>query len=155
MVVLNPAPFCDLPADLLKRIDCLIPNDVEAGHLSGIEVTDLATTKLAASLLLDCGVPKMIITLGQNCALLADGRSMKHVPAYPVEAIDATAAGDAFIGFLAVGLARSETLLQATELASACGALTTTKLGAQASLPNLEELNRFLKAQGKSADLSL
>ena len=50
---------------------------------------------------------------------------------------------------------QKEIFLQATELASACGALTTTKLGAQASLPNLEELNRFLKAHGKSADLSL
>ena len=144
-VILNPAPPRDLPDELLRKLYCLIPNEVEAGHLTGIPVNDVPSARLAAQKLLQRGTPRVIITLGSQGAFLADSETMVHIPAYQVDAVDATAAGDAFIGCLAAELTRSQPLKRAAETASACGALTVTRHGAQASLPSRSELERFLE----------
>ncbi len=154
-VILNPAPYHDLPPSLLQKLDCLIPNDVEAGYLSGIRVDGLESAKRAAKRIMELGVRSVVVTLGRNGALWADGESLVHVPAYKVEALDETAAGDAFIGCLAAGLVGLKAFPQALKTAAACGALTATKLGAQSSLPSREELNRFLKSRGEPGDLFL
>jgi ribokinase len=144
--VLNPAPAQPLGNDMLALVDYLTPNEVEAAMLSGIEVRDLASARGAGERLVARGVRRVVITLGENGALACDGAEALHFPAFPVRAIDTTAAGDAFNGALAVGLAAEGTIEQAIPLAAAAAALTCTKRGAQSSLPGRADVERFLQS---------
>ncbi len=144
--ILNPAPIQPLGDDLLALADVLTPNELEAGTLSGIEASDLDSAREAAGRLLGCGARRVVITLGGQGALACDGQSALHFPAFQVTAVDTTAAGDAFNGALAVGLAAGGSLEQAIPLAGAAAALTCTKRGAQDSLPDRAEVERFLES---------
>jgi ribokinase len=90
----------------------------------------------------------VLVTLGDRGVLACEGESMVHFPAFPVEAVDTTAAGDAFNGALAVGLAAGGSLEQAIPLANAAAALACTKRGAQDSLPQRAEVEAFLRSLG-------
>lgn len=147
-VVLNPAPAQKLPPKLLGEVDILTPNRLELAQLMALSDDavrqmsddDLARTALAV------GPQSAVITLGAEGALAADPGGWTRVPAFRVNAIDTTAAGDAFNGGLAVALARGDaTLAEAVRYASAAGALAATRLGAQPSLPTAAELDRFLR----------
>jgi ribokinase len=144
--VLNPAPAQPLGDDVLVLVHYLTPNEVEAAMLSGLEARDLASAREAAERLVSRGVRRVIVTLGQEGALVCDGGPALHFPAFPVQAIDTTAAGDAFNGALAVGLAADGTIEQAIPLAAAAAALTCTKHGAQSSLPGGADVERFLRS---------
>ena len=141
-VILNPAPAPagPLPAGLLGCVGILTPNESEAGALLGVRVADLPSAKDAALSLVSQGVGKVIITLGARGALVVSAEVQQLVPGYPVEVIDTTAAGDAFNGGLAVALAAGKGLVEAVRFANGCGALATTKLGAQPSLPSLADV---------------
>ena len=145
-VILNPAPAQALTDDLLTKVYLLTPNETEAEALSGIPIRDRRTAKQAAERLLDRGVGNVVLTLGREGALLATRHTTLHVPGVPVNAIDTTGAGDAFCGALTVALAAGNDLPAAVTYANYAGALTTTKLGAQAALPTREELARFMQA---------
>lgn len=94
-VILNPAPASGaLPADWYACIDYLIPNESEAAALSGLPVDSLQTAKAAASQLIAMGAGKVIITLGAQGSLFANGEGFQHFPAPRVKAVDTTAAGD-------------------------------------------------------------
>ncbi|HEX9897997.1 MAG TPA: ribokinase, partial [Candidatus Methylomirabilis sp.] len=103
--ILNPAPAQPLPDTLLSLVDCLTPNSNEAEILTGIAVKGPDSASQAAQHLLARGVRRVIVTLGAQGALCCDGKSAIHFPAFPVDAVDTTGAGDAFNGALAVGLA--------------------------------------------------
>jgi len=90
------------------------------------------------------GVQTLVVTMGARGAYIIHHGKRIDVPPHPVHAIDTTAAGDAFNGALAVALARGETLADAVRFANAAGALTTTKRGAQPSLPVLAEVEAFM-----------
>jgi ribokinase len=142
-VVLNPAPAYPIAPELLAGADFLVPNESEASLLTGMEVQDLPSAEAAARKLRALGVPVVIITLGEKGALLVeDGRSV-HVPARAVQAVDTTAAGDAFIGGLAVALVRGLPLAEAVRYAGCAGTLAVTRFGAQTSLPSAEEVQAF------------
>jgi len=143
--ILNPAPYRPLPEDVWRYISYLTPNASELGALTGIEVRDLESAREAAGRMTARGSAAVIVTLGQEGALVCDGDTISHFPAFPVTAVDTTAAGDAFSGALAVGLAAGGSLEQAIPLASAAGALTCTRRGAQDSLPDRADVERFLK----------
>jgi ribokinase len=146
-VVLDPAPAAPLDAELLSKVDYLTPNESEAARLTGVEVRDEATARLAADKLLakddQPGARHVIVTLGAKGALAAGPQEAVFVPGRPVEARDSTAAGDAFNGGLALGLASGLPLVDAVRQACLVGALSVTRLGAQPSLPTTEELQRF------------
>jgi ribokinase len=144
--ILNPAPVQALTDDVLALADYLTPNEIEARMLSGIEVGDLESARHAAERLLARGAGHVIITLGAQGALACDSTSTLHFPAFPVTVVDTTAAGDAFNGALAVGLAAGGSLDQAVPLAAAAAALTCTKRGAQDSLPDRAHVERFLQS---------
>ena len=114
--------------------------------LGGVEVSDLASARHAAEGLLARGARHVVVTLGAQGALACDGAEVGHFPAFPVTAVDTTAAGDAFNGALAVGLAAGGRLDQAIPLASATAALTCTRRGAQDSLPERAAVERFLRS---------
>ena len=143
-VILNPAPARPLDTALLHLVDYLIPNESETTLLTGIQVTDLSSAEKAAANLRERGVSTVILTLGEQGALLANARGMIHVPGYSVEVVDTTAAGDAFVGGFAVALAEGQPLQEAVRFANAAGALAVTRLGAQPSLPTRRAVEQFL-----------
>jgi ribokinase len=145
-VILNPAPAADLPDGLWPHVSCLTPNESEAERLTGLPVGDEAGARRAAEKLLAMGVGAVVVTLGARGALLVDGRGVSLVPSRAVEAVDATAAGDAFNGGLAWALASGMDLPAAVRQACLVGALSATRLGAQPSLPTYEEFVRFASA---------
>jgi len=143
-VVLNPAPFAQIPVSTLRKVSYLIPNEVEAAQLTGIDVRDLPSAERAATKLLGLGVDVVVITLGKNGCLLRDRHQTMHVPAPTVSAVDSTAAGDAFIGGLSSQIALGRPCANSLRWANCAAALTVTRKGAQTSLPSLEELNKFV-----------
>jgi ribokinase len=149
-VVLDPAPAPDGPLDatLLECVTYLTPNETEAQRLTGIEVSDEDSAKAAAEKLLDAGARNVIVTLGAKGALVASAEASVLVPGYEVEAADSTAAGDAFNGALAAALASGQSLDEAVRQANLVGALSVTRLGAQPSLPTVEEVRQFAETVG-------
>lgn len=143
--VLNPAPAQKLDSELFAMVDVLTPNETEARILTGVEVTDEDSARAAACELLECGVKAVILTMGAKGFLLSDGRKAEFVPAIKVNAVDATAAGDAFTGALAVGLAQGKALFDAALFANYVAALSVTKMGAQSSMPTRREVESFIK----------
>ena len=143
-VLLNPAPAIALPNEIYSRIDYLIPNEIEASILSGVEVKDIASAEKAAGILLDRGVKTVIITLGANGAFLASGNNRHAIPAMKINPVDTTGAGDAFIGGFAAAIVEGKPLEEALHYATAAGALAATKAGAQSSLPSRQELEQFI-----------
>jgi ribokinase len=146
ITVLNPAPAQPLGDDVLGLVDYLTPNETEAGDLAGVAVIDPDSARLAAARLLARGARHVIVTLGAQGALACDGERALHFPAFPVDVVDTTGAGDAFNGARAVGLAAGGRLDQAIPLAGAAAALTCTVRGAQVALPGRGEVERFLQS---------
>jgi|DewCreStandDraft_2_1066082.scaffolds.fasta_scaffold02262_3 ribokinase len=143
-VLLDPAPAAPLPLRMYELADVLIPNEHEAEVLTGIPIHGLEDAEKAAKALREMGVPIVIIKLGEAGALLMDTTGAYHVPGIPVQAVDTTAAGDAFAGGFAVALAEGMELLEATRFANYVGALSVTRMGAQPSMPTREEVERFI-----------
>jgi len=147
-LILDPAPAPDepLPPEILRNVTCIKPNENETERLTGIKVTDVQSALCAADRLLELGVKAAIITLGADgCLLVEKPGEGKHFQGRKVEAIDTTAAGDAFSGALAYGIGKRYSLLDSTRLANAVAALSVTRLGAQPSLPTHSEVEAFLR----------
>jgi ribokinase len=149
-VILNPAPARALPAELLGLVDVITPNRIELAQLarrSESEVQAMSDEQLA-HLALGLGVSGAVITLGAQGALAVGSWGRVRVPPFAVSPVDTTAAGDAFNAGLAVALAtRQKNLPDAAQYANACGALATTKYGAQPSLPRAAEVEALLSGQ--------
>jgi len=149
-VLLNPAPAIELPAEIYPFIDYLVPNESEASLLAGVEVIDAASAGLAADILLAKGAKHVIITMGAKGSVWASAGHNKAVPALPIEPVDTTGAGDAFIGGFSTAIIEDKPIEDALCLASACGALAATKRGAQSSLPSRQEVENFLASKNNS-----
>jgi ribokinase len=141
-VLLDPAPAQPLERLPLPRVDLLTPNRHELEHLAGPRTIEEAATSL-----LKAGVKGVICTRGAEGLTVWSKGKRRSLPAFAVDAVDETAAGDAFNGALAVALAQGQALDDALRWASAAGALTATRPGAQPSLPTRAELERFLTDQ--------
>lgn len=142
-VILNPAPAHPLPPELLRHLYLITPNETEAEMISGVKITDESSAIEAARVLSVMGVQNVIITLGSKGALLyCDGKS-ERVPAWKVEAVDTTAAGDVFNGALTVALSEGRDLKEATRFACKASAISVTRVGAQSSAPYRNEVDIF------------
>lgn len=142
-VVLNPAPAAALPAELLKCVSILIPNETEASAISGIDINNFETAAAAAERLKGMGVREVIITMGSRGSVVCDG-DCTFVPAVKVNAIDTTAAGDTFCGGVCVALSEGKDLLEAVKFATAASSIAVQRPGAQDSVPNRCEVDKLL-----------
>jgi len=145
-VILNPAPAQELPAELYPLLDIISPNETEAELLTGIAVTDESSAAAAATRLHDLGAGTVLITLGAEGVFQSAGADGKIVPAYAVDVVDTTAAGDVFNGNLAAALCRDLPLEEALVYAQAAAALSVQCLGAQPSAPTRRSIDGFLIA---------
>lgn len=147
--ILDPAPAQRLPGEFLALADILTPNETEAlilldrspARVSVAEAPGLARALRAL------GPRRVILKLGDQGCFLDDGVRQVHVPAFPVEVRDSTAAGDTFNAGLAVALAEDRSMEEALRFASAAAAISVTRLGAQASVPARAEVQAFLQAR--------
>jgi len=145
-VILDPAPAHPLPEALLARVSVLTPNESEALVLldrRGASVS-LADAPEIARALLKRGPRSVILKLGEQGAFLQDASGGRHFPGFAVKAVDATAAGDTFGGALGVALAEGRSMDEAIRFANAAAALSVTRLGAQASMPERREVEALL-----------
>jgi ribokinase len=140
LFVLNPAPAAEIPAEILSRVDYLTPNEVETQALTGIYPDTAEACEEAARRLLNLGVRNVVLTLGEQGSHMANSLFSQDFPALPVQAVDTTAAGDAFNGALAYFLAAGREIGDAVSFANVAGALSTLKPGAIPSLPTLREV---------------
>lgn len=147
-VILNPAPAQPLDDALLALVTVLTPNESEAELLTGVPVTDVAAAARAAEVLRSRGVAQVIVTLGARGAWVASTAFQGLVPAFPVQPVDTTAAGDVFNGALAVAMSEQRPFEQAVRFACAAAALSVTKLGAQPSAPQRSEIECLLASGG-------
>ena len=145
LCVLNPAPARPLPDCILRKVDLLTPNRHEAKVLSGVSTDTLDGAEAAGQALLGKGAQAVIITLGAQGALIVRPGETLHLEGVPVDALDTTGAGDAFMAGLAVALAEGRSLEEATRFANMVGALSTKKPGAMPSLPTRDEVEAFAR----------
>lgn len=145
-VYYNPAPAAPIPVEALPLIDTLIVNETEAEVVSGLAVHGADDAERAARSLQGAGVASVIVTLGGDGAIaLERGGAVHRVPAFKVEPADTTAAGDTFIGAYAAAGAAGRPMAEALRFAAAAAAISVTRPGAQSSIPDKAEIERFLR----------
>ena len=142
--ILDPATARSLPETIYAWVDILTPNEVEAESITGVVVKEPSDAEKASSLLRSRGCASVIVTMGARGALLSSGEGVTLFPAFRVSPIDTVAAGDAFNGALAAALAEGRVFSEAVRFATAAAALSTTKRGAQESLPTRAEIEQLL-----------
>jgi ribokinase len=144
--VLNPAPPREVPEGLFEYADFLTPNETEAEFFAQVdqEDTNIWCEKIGDRLL-KLGPKAVIVTLGEKGAYYTDGLSGKILPAFEINPVDTTAAGDAFNACLSVKLGEGAYIGEALVYANAAGSLAATREGAQSSLAVREEINVFVK----------
>ena len=146
VVVLNPAPFRTLPAELLPLVDLLTPNEHELAQLAAtIGASRSSVAETAMEVARRTGA-QLVVTLGEAGALVVDSDGTTPVPAYSVHAIDTVGAGDAFTGNLAAGLAKGMPIRESARRANAAAALSVTAVGGAASAPTARQIDAFLGA---------
>lgn len=140
-VILNPAPAAPIADEVLARLDLITPNRSETELLTGLKVENVGDAVAAAAWFRGRGVRRVAVTMGSAGALVADERGEEFVPAYRVEAVDTTAAGDVFNGALAVALSEGRELGAAARFAAAASSIACTRIGAQRSIPQRREVD--------------
>jgi ribokinase len=141
LTILNPAPASEISKEFYSYIDYFTPNETEAEFYTGIKITNEKEAKQAADKLINLGINKIIITLGEKGLFYSDGQEEIHLKASSVKAIDTTGAGDAFNGALAFSLSKGKPIKACLELANKAAGLSTTKLGAGDAMPFIKDIS--------------
>ena len=144
-IILNTAPVQPVEDELLSKVTIVTPNEVEASILTGVKVVDEASAAQAADWFFQRGVKKVVITMGGMGAFVADGTRAELTPAFKVNAIDTTGAGDAYNGGFVTALSEGNDIFAAARFAAATAALSVQKMGTTPSMPTRGEIEAFLK----------
>lgn len=150
-VILNPAPAQKLSTEMLQMVHTLIPNETELEILTGCSISSDDELIKSAQKVRSWGVKRILVTLGSKGSLLINDQEQVIIPAYQVDAVDTTAAGDAFVGAFAVGITSGVSDQEAAKFASKVSAIVVTREGAQQSLPTREEVDQIFLSNPKSA----
>ena len=144
--MLDPAPAQPLSPELLRAVDLITPNETEALALLGRPPGRVSMGEAAglAEALWQLGPKAVVLKLGDQGCLYADAHGHHVVPAFPVNAVDTTAAGDTFNAALAVALTEGQPMPAALRFANAAAALSVTRAGAQSSIPGRGEVDALL-----------
>ncbi|MFR5732987.1 MAG: PfkB family carbohydrate kinase [Clostridium sp.] len=142
-VILNTAPVQPISDELLSKVDLITPNEVEAEILTGVKVDSEEAADKAAEWFFGKGVKRVLITLGGRGVYINTGDKKGIIPAYKVNAIDTTGAGDAFNGGLLAALAEDKDIWEAADFANALAALSVQKIGTTPSMPVRSEIDNF------------
>jgi len=143
LTILNPAPASEIPKEFFNYVDYFTPNETEAEFYTGIKISNREEAKEASIKLLNLGLKKVIITLGEKGLFYFDGKEEIYLNATQVKAVDTTGAGDAFNGGLAFALSQNKSIKYSLNLANQIAGLSTTKLGAGNSMPTLGDLAKI------------
>ncbi len=139
--ILNPAPARELSNDFFKLIDYFTPNETEAEFYTGVKINNKNDAKVCAKKLIDMGIKKAIITLGEKGLFYSDGKKEIYLKASADKAVDTTGAGDAFNGGFSFALIKGKKIQECLEIANKVAGFSTTKLGAGDSMPTLTDIN--------------
>jgi ribokinase len=148
--ILNPAPGQPVEMGKLAGLDYFVPNESEAETITGIAVRSVDDARRCAEKLVRDGIDRVIITLGSKGSLLAGRELSEHVPAFPVESVDSTGAGDAFIGSFSVFLAEGVPEQEAVRRANLYAGLSTTGVGTQKSFYDRGRFDAEWKVRSKN-----
>ena len=143
LTILNPAPAAKIDNQFFKYVDYFTPNETEAEFYTDIKILNIEDAKKAAKLLIQKGLKKIIITLGEKGLFYTDGKEEIFIEATKVKAIDTIGAGDAFNGGFAYALLKKKPIKEALIFANKVAGLSTTKQGAGNAMPSLEEVNKL------------
>lgn len=142
-IVLNTAPAQKLPDSLLKKIDIVTPNEIEAGILTDMKVETEQDAEKAANILLGKGIKNVVITMGKNGVFVMTTLRHEFIPSMKVKAIDTTGAGDAFNGGFVTALSEGKDIFEAARFGNIVGALSVTKLGTAPAMPYRKDIDNF------------
>lgn len=146
-VVLNPAPACELPEELLRLVDIITPNETEALSLTHVIIHDEKDAAEAACVLHQKGIKTVVITMGSRGVWLSESGQGQLIPGFKVDAIDTIAAGDTFNGAFVTALLEGKSSVEAARFANAAAAIAVTRSGAQPSVPWRHEIDDFLASR--------
>jgi ribokinase len=147
-LILDPAPAMQLPPQVLQAVTWFTPNETEAAFFIGDTdgAPELRDPARVAKALIGRGTPGIVLKLGSRGAFIASKDSLEErLSPFPVQAVDTTAAGDAFNGAFAVGLLLDKGPVESARFATAAAALSVTRAGAQPSMPTMAEVNQLLQ----------
>jgi ribokinase len=151
-VMLDPGPAMSISLERFKGVALITPNEAETKALTGIEINNDNDAELAIASLYRQANPKYIILkLGARGVYCFDGKEARHVPAYTVQALDTTAAGDTFNAALCISLCNGQDLWRAIDFAQAAAALSVTRKGAIDSIPSLSDVKTFFSQHSQKS----
>lgn len=143
-VIVNTAPYAPLTDEFLSKVYMVTPNEVEAEEITGVHIDNLESAKESAKYFYNKGVKEVIITLGAKGVFVSAGGREEIIPAFNVDAIDTTGAGDAFNGGLLAALSKGQDIWEAVRFANALAAVSVQRMGTTPAMPSLDEIEAFL-----------
>ena len=139
-VIVNTAPYSKISDEFLSKVYMVTPNEVEAEELTGVHVEDLESAHKAAEYFYKKGVEKVIITLGSRGVFVSSDGKEEIVPAFKVDAVDTTGAGDTFTGYFVTAYYEGKEPKEALRLAAMASAIAVTRKGAAVAVPMRDEV---------------
>lgn len=139
-VVLNAAPAIELPEGCLSKVDILVVNEVEAEFYCHEKIDSVEKAKTEIKKMAEKYNNNVIFTLGKDGAVAYENGTIEFIPAMKVDAIETTGAGDSYIGAVSHSIIEGKSLIEACKFATKCSAITVCRMGAQPSMPTLEDV---------------
>ena len=140
IVVLNAAPAIELPEECLSKVDILVVNEVEAEFYCHEKIDSVEKAKTEVKKMAEKYNNNVIFTLGKDGAVAYENGTIEFIPAMKVDAIETTGAGDSYIGAVSHSIIEGKSLIEACKFATKCSAITVCRMGAQPSMPTLEDV---------------